>query len=55
METGRYTSTKTTMKIHNEFINMFTGIGCLRSTFSLRDTKPYQALGRHVAYRLQVI
>ena len=42
--------------IHTRFGNIFNGIGCFEVTFSLQlkpDSKPYQALPRHVAYVLQ--
>ena len=45
-----------TQKIYNTFGNVFNGIGCFKSTFSLQlkpDSKPYQAPPRHIAYALQ--
>ena len=45
-----------TQKIHNTYGYVFNGIGCFESMFSLQlkpDSKPYQALPRHVAYALQ--
>ena len=54
-ETDRATSAKTTMKMHNEFSNMFPHIGCFRDIFSIkvRDaTKPYQVAPRHITYAL---
>ena len=47
----------TIMKKHNEFSNVFMGIGCFKGTFSLKlkdDAKPFQMPPRHVAYTLQV-
>ena len=44
METDRVASDKTTINIHNEFSDMFTGIKCFKGTFSLKvidDTKPH--------------
>ena len=43
-------------KIYTRFGNVFNGIWCFKGTFSLQlkpDSKPYQALSRHVAYVLQ--
>ena len=43
-------------EICNVFGDVFNGIGCFKGTFSLQlkpDSKPYQALPRHVAYALQ--
>ena len=56
METDRAASTKTTIKIHIEFNNVFMGIGCLKDTFSLKeDAKPYHIPLRCVAYTLQEV
>ena len=55
-KTDRATSAETATKIHNEFNNMFTGIGCFMGTFSLKsndDTKPYQVPPRYVTNVLQ--
>ena len=44
------------MKIHNEFSDNFTSIGCFKGTFKLQvreGSHPYQALPRRVAYALQ--
>ena len=35
-ETERAASAKTMINIHNEFSNMFKGIGCFKGTFSLK-------------------
>ena len=43
-------------KIHSEFSNVFTGIGCFESTFKLRvkeDNHPYKTPPSWVAYTLQ--
>ena len=43
-------------KLHNEFSDVFSGIGCFEGTFSLQvkdDSWPYQAIPRRVAYVLQ--
>ena len=43
-------------KVHDEFHDVFNGIGCFKGTFSLQikpDSKPYQAPPSHVAYALQ--
>ena len=56
MEFNRATGAKTTMKIHNKFSDVFTGILCFKGTFSLKikeDTQPYQVLPRDVTYALQ--
>ena len=45
-----------TKKVHEEFHDMFNGIGCFKGTFSLQlkpDSKPYQAPPRCVVYALQ--
>ena len=45
-----------TMKKHKGFGDVFTGIGCVESTFILKVSEsscPYQALPRRVAYALQ--
>ena len=55
-DTDKRYSSEMTQKIHNKFGNIFNGIGCFESTFSLQlkpDSKPYQAPPRHVAYVLQ--
>ena len=49
-------SAKTTLKIHNKYSNVFTGVMCFKGTFALLvrdDTKTYQALPRHIIYVLQ--
>ena len=53
MEARRAVSTKTKLKIHDEYVDVFTSTGCLKSTFSLQvrdNVKSYQALMRHEAY-----
>ena len=52
IEIDRATSTKTKIKIYNEFSNMFTGIGCFKGNFSLslKDAMPYQVPPGGVAY-----
>ena len=43
-------------KIHNEFSDVFTGIGCFEGTFKFRvkeGSHPYLAPPRRVAYTLQ--
>ena len=43
-------------QIYNEFSNMFTGIGCFKSTISLKvkeDAKPYLVTPIDLAYTLQ--
>ena len=45
-----------TLKIHDEYSSVFTGMGCFRGTFSQwfkDDAKPYQVLLRCTAYILQ--
>ena len=45
-----------TQRIHEEYGEVFNGIGCFEGTFSLQfklNSKPYQAPPRHVAYVLQ--
>ena len=49
-------SVHTTLKIHDEYNDMFEGIGCFKGTFSLQikqNAKPYQALLRCAAYVLE--
>ena len=41
--------------IHDEFKDVFTGMGCLKGTFSLQireEIKPYLACPRHIVYGL---
>ena len=45
-------STEITLKIHNEYSNVFTGVGYFRGRFSLLvkdNAKQYQMLLRHLA------
>ena len=52
----RGTNAKITIKVHNEFSNVFTGIRCFKGTFLLKvkeNAKPYQVPPRCVAYTLQ--
>ena len=45
-----------TQRIQEEYGEVFIGIVCFESTFSLQlklDSKPYQAPPRHIAYVLQ--
>ena len=47
---------ETALKIHVEFSDVFTGIGCFKGTFSLQvkdDMKPYQMPPRCITYVLQ--
>ena len=56
MESNIVENTETTLKIHTEYNDVFTGIGCFKGAFSLwvKDgAKPYQVLLRHVANALQ--
>ena len=49
-------STEITKQLKKEYEDVFTGIGCFDWMFSLQvklDSKPYQALPRHIAYALQ--
>ena len=46
-------SAKITLKMHEEFVTVFTGIGCFEGMFSLQikdDAKPYQMPLRYIAY-----
>ena len=55
-ESNKKRSTETTQQLHKEFEDVFNGIGCFNSTFSLQlklESKPYQVPPRHVAYTLQ--
>ena len=50
------TSIKTTQMMHNDYNDVFTGIGCFKGTFSLQtkdDVKSYQAPPRHATYALK--
>ena len=52
MEAYRGVSVETTLKIHDEYSDVFTGIGCFKGTFSLQvkdDVKAYQVQLRHIA------
>ena len=43
------------MKIHNDFSDIFTGIGCFKGTLRLQvreGSHPYQSPSRRVAYAL---
>ena len=56
MEANKVASAQTTKIIHNDYSDVFTGIGCLKGTFSLQnrnDAKPYEVLPRCVAYAIQ--
>ena len=56
MEANKWASAGTTQTIHNEYSNVFTGIGCFKGTFSLQvkeDKTPCQVLPRPVVYALQ--
>ena len=47
---------ETTLKINDEFIDVFTGIGCFKGTFFLEvkdNAERYQVSPRHIAYALQ--
>ena len=49
-------NTEITQQLQRDFKDVFTKIGCFDGTFSIQvkpDSKPYQALLRHVAYALQ--
>ena len=55
METNRAAGTKTMIKIHNEFSNVFTDIGCFKGTFSLKinfNSILYQGPPRHITFSL---
>ena len=48
-------SATTKQELHNEYSDVFTGIGCFKATFSLQvkdRAKPYNAPHRHVTYAL---
>ena len=56
MKVDRLASAETTQKIHIEYSDMFTVIGCFKGTFSLQvkdDAKPYQTLPRCIVNVLQ--
>ena len=56
VETDIRKSAELMEQIYTEFDNVFNGIGCFESTFSLElkpDSMPYQAPSRHVTYALQ--
>ena len=43
-------------KVHNEFNELFAGIGCFKGTFSFKvkeEAIPYQVPSKHVALALQ--
>ena len=44
-----------TETMHNEYNDVYTGIGCFKCTFLCRskNTKPYQVPHRHTVYALQ--
>ena len=45
-----------TQRMHEEYGEVFNGIGCFKGTLSLQlklDSKPYQMAPRHLAYALQ--
>ena len=55
MEPERMASAETTLKIHDEYSYVFTGIWSFKGTFSLHvndNAKPYQTLPSCVAYLL---
>ena len=54
-EADRQARAEETIKIHQEYGNVFTGIGCSIGFFSLqfKDMKPYQGPMRCVTYVLQ--
>ena len=55
-EANRVASAKTTQITHNDYSDVFTGIGCFKASFLLQikdDVKQYQITPRHVAYTLQ--
>ena len=55
-EADKSVSILLTMKIHNTFSNIFSGISCFEGTFKLQVREgscPYQAPPREVAYALQ--
>ena len=56
MEANRVTSIKTKLTIHNDYTDVFIGIGYFKGTFSLQikdNAKTYKMLPRHVAHALQ--
>ena len=56
MIANRVASTETTLKIHNEYNDIFTGIGFFKGTFYLQVkdyAKPYQVPLWCVGYALQ--
>ena len=56
IEADKETSKAIMQRIHNEFSDIFTGIGCFEGIFKLRVKEgscPYQALPRRVAHTLQ--
>ena len=58
METDRAARAETTQTIHNEYSDIFTGMGYLKGTFPLQvkdDTKPYQVSHRCVLHALKAI
>ena len=54
-DSNKRKSAESTQQIHKDFDDASNGIGCFKGTFPLQlkpDSKPYQALPRHVAYAL---
>ena len=55
-ENDKKKSTESAQQIHKDFEDVFNAFGCFAGTFSLQlkpDSKPYQALPRHVTHTLQ--
>ena len=55
-ESDKKASALKAKQFQKEFEDAFTGIGCFDGMFSLQvksESKPYQALPRHIAYALQ--
>ena len=53
---NRPESTEITLKMHNGYSDVFTGICCFKGTFYLQvraDAKPYQTPTRSLAYALK--
>ena len=56
MEADRVGSAEITLKMHEEFSDVFTGSECFKGTFSLqvnKDVNPYQVPPRSIAYALK--
>ena len=52
MEADSATSVETTQEIHNEYINVFTEIGCFKGTFSLQVKDDINHISFHLSTKL---